>query len=239
MDNLSLLSCIVDQPFFRLKCGLNHIVISVVAKSCDSILASISEILLVSTPSSIPPSATNRQESPSTLTRPAFYDLAQECYTYALELATYDQTRVNLQQCHRFNTWFQQARQYSQLQVPLQAIQNARPIARWQILALAIVAGVILFLALGTRLPRLSNAIFFSSYFFFLILLYFVPERLYGTTIEQIEGKVLRVVDALEKMLMAGEMEFTEAAFFQVKENLQNARRELRQQIDLAHRRWR
>ena len=49
----------------------------------------------------------------------------------------------------------------------------------------------------------------------------------------------LRVVDELERILLEGDTGFTPAAFFQVKENLTEARRELRQQIDLAHRRWR
>jgi hypothetical protein len=74
---------------------------------------------------------------------------------------------------------------------------------------------------------------------FGLIILYFIPERVYGTTIELLEGKLLRVVDALDRLLTSGQVEFSEAAFFQVRENLEAARRELRQQIDLAHRRWR
>jgi hypothetical protein len=69
------------------------------------------------------------------------------------------------------------------------------------------------------------------------MLLYFVPERLYGTTVELLEGKVLRVVDELDRMLQANEIGFTEAAFFKVRDNLSAARRELREQIDLAHRR--
>lgn len=175
----------------------------------------------------------------SSLTRPAFYELAHFCSSYAQELAGYDQTRVYLKQCHQFNQWFQQVRNYQQLVAPLRTVTGARPIARWQVMTLAALLGVVLLFLVGGRLPRLSHAFLLSGYVFLWIMLYFVPERLYGTTIEQIEGKVLRVVDALEQLLMSGEMDFTEAAFFQVKENLQNARRELRQQIDLAHRRWR
>jgi hypothetical protein len=44
-----------------------------------------------------------------------------------------------------------------------------------------------------------------------------------------------RVVETLEKILLSQEMQFSEAAFFQVKENLQIAHEELRQQIHLAH----
>jgi len=191
----------------------------------------------VSTPSSA--TTTEQSATPTPLTRPAFYELAEFCHKYALELAGYDQTRVDLAQCHQFNEWFRRVRQYRELTSSLESVQLARPIARWQVMTLAAVLGLVIYFVLGIRFPRLTNAFFFSGYFFFLIVLYFVPERLYGTTTEQIEGKVLRVVDALEKILMVGDMEFTEAAFFQVKENLQRARHELRQQIDLAHRRWR
>jgi hypothetical protein len=86
---------------------------------------------------------------------------------------------------------------------------------------------------------RVSPAVWSSSTVFGLIILYFIPERVYGTTIELLEGKLLRVVDALDRLLTSGQVEFSEAAFFQVRENLEAARRELRQQIDLAHRRWR
>ncbi|MCC6457318.1 MAG: hypothetical protein IT328_20355, partial [Caldilineaceae bacterium] len=43
---------------------------------------------------------------------------------------------------------------------------------------------------------------------------------------------------SLEQMLQADELGFSEAAYFRVKENLESARRDLREQIDLAHRRW-
>lgn len=173
------------------------------------------------------------------LTRPEFYRLTESCRDYALELAQYDQTRVNLPQCHKFNAWFQNVKTFAQLEPMLRTIQGARPIARWQVLTLAVVLGLILYLAFVPRLPRLFSISFPPSYFVLMILLYFVPERFYGTTIEMIEGKVLRVVDALEQVLMEDSLELTEAVFFRAKENLQSARHELRQQIDLAHRRWR
>ncbi len=188
---------------------------------------------------SMQPSEPTTDVTAQTLTRSAFYRLTESCRDYALELAQHDQTRVNLRQCHQFNRWFTDVRSYAPLAEKLQTVKGARPIARWQVMVLAALFGAVLFLAMGTRLPRVANASFLTGYFFLLIVLYFVPERFYGTTIEMIEGKVLRVVDTLEALLMAGEMGFTEAAFFQAKENLQNARKELRQQIDLAHRRWR
>jgi hypothetical protein len=46
------------------------------------------------------------------------------------------------------------------------------------------------------------------------------------------------VVDVLDELLHTKELGLTEAAFFRVKENLEEARRELREQIDLAHRRF-
>ena len=89
------------------------------------------------------------------------------------------------------------------------------------------------------RAYRLLSSSFVTTYVFFLFFFYFVPERFYGTTVELIEGKVLRIVEMLEAILQKGDLGFTEAAYFQAKENLQAARTELRQQIDLAHRKWR
>lgn len=188
---------------------------------------------------SMQPSEPTTDATQQTLTRSAFYKLTESCRDYALELAQHDQTRVNLRQCHQFNAWFADVRSHAPLAEKLRIVKGARPIARWQVMVLAAVFGILLSLLFGARLPRLVNASFLTGYCFLLIVLYFVPERFYGTTIEMIEGKVLRVVDTLEALLMTGEMGFTEAAFFQAKENLQDARKELRQQIDLAHRRWR
>lgn len=172
------------------------------------------------------------------LTRKELYDLAARCRSYAQELARHDQTRVNLQHCHEFNQWLAKVKSYDLLARPLASLQAARPIARWQIMVLAGVVGLILIFALPGRVDRTLSSIITSGYFVSLIILYFVPERLYGTTIELLEAKVLRVVDALDQLLHTQELGLTEAAFFRVKENLEAARRELRQQIDLAHRRF-
>lgn len=170
------------------------------------------------------------------LTRHEFYKLTERCRDYAAELALCDQTRVNLQQCHQFNQWLPQLKAYDRLAHPLQALKPARPIARWQLLIIAVVLGIILFNLMPLATTRLGRNSFFSAYALLLFLFYFVPERFYGTTVELIEGKVLRIVDVMEELLMHGELGFTEAAFFQAKTNLELARRELRQQIDLAHR---
>jgi hypothetical protein len=68
-----------------------------------------------------PPSA------PRHLDRKAFYDLAAECRTYAAELANFDQDRVNLKECHRFNAWLAHLRHYDRLASRVAAISTARP----------------------------------------------------------------------------------------------------------------
>lgn len=170
------------------------------------------------------------------LTRREFYQLAERCRAYALELAHFDQARVNLQQCHEFNRWLVELKRYDLLAAPLRALKPARPVARWQLFTIGLVLGLILFALISSRFARTENAIFFYSYVGGLVVLYLLPERLYGTTIELLEGKLLRIVDTLDGLLAENKLGFTEAAFFQVKENLEAARRELRQQIDLAHR---
>ncbi len=170
------------------------------------------------------------------LTRREFYKLAEHCRAYALELAHYEQTHVDLKQCHEFNRWLAQIKLYDLLDPPLATLKPARPIARWQLLVLGIVLGMLIMAALSEGGTRIGSTAFLYAYSAGLIIFYFVPERFYGTTIELLEGKVLRVVDALEGLLMNNQLDFTDAAFFQAKENLEIARRELRQQIDLVHR---
>jgi hypothetical protein len=191
--------------------------------------------LLRSSPLSVRPSS-----PPETirLTRKEFYTLAEQCRAYAAELARYEQSRVSLKHCHAFNLWLATVKRYDLLARPLADMGAARPIARWQVLTLAILVGVIAMLALAGRVGGGLHTTLTYSYFFSLVIFYFIPERLYGTTIELLEAKVLRVVDALDHLLTGQELGFTEAAFFRVKENLETARRELREQIDLAHRRW-
>jgi hypothetical protein len=168
------------------------------------------------------------------LNRREFFRLTERCRDYARELARFDQSRVDLAQCHKFNNWLPELKAYDLLAPTLRTLQPARPVARWQIMMLAGLLGLVVMLFLASRHVRVMG--FSYTYLLSLFVLYFVPERLYGTTVELLEGKVLRVVDALEQMLLNGELGFTEAAFFQARENLENARRELREQIDLAHR---
>ena len=169
------------------------------------------------------------------LTRKAFYQLAIECRERALDLARHDQHRVVPAQCGLFNRWLAQLKGYDKLNASIGLIPAALPLTRWHLMG---VTGLLWFLVvwfvgqdMGTTGQRILGVALTAS----LILLYFLPERLYGTTVELLEGKVLRVVETLEKILQSQEMQFSEAAYFQVKENLQAARQELRQQIHLAH----
>ncbi len=171
------------------------------------------------------------------LTRKEFYDLADYCHQYALDLARHDQSRVSLKHCYEFNEWLARIRTYDLLAPFLSELKPARPIARWQLMVLGAVLWLIISAVLPASLAQTTRSVALYGFLFMLILFYFVPERLYGTTIELVEGKVLRVVETMEKLLQGDKLDFTEAAFFQVKETLEAARDELRQQIDLAHRR--
>lgn len=174
--------------------------------------------------------------APLRLDRKAFYELAAECRSYATDLANYDQDRVNLKQCHRFNAWLAHVRRYDKLAPRIATLSAARPVARWQIVTLIVVIWLILVMALSGRVSREWQMVLTSGWLLTIIAMFFIPESFYGTTIELLEAKVLRVVDALLEILNSGAMEFTEAAFFQARQNLLDARAELRLQIDLAHR---
>lgn len=174
--------------------------------------------------------------APLPLDRKAFYDLAAECRLYAAELANFDQHRVNLKQCYRFNGWLAHVRRYDKLAPYLATMPAARPVARWQILTLMAAVWVILALALPGRVSQQWTTLLVGSWLLTIVAVFFIPEAFYGTTIELLEAKVLRVVDALLEILNSGAMEFTEAAHFKVRDDLIAAREELRQQIDLAHR---
>jgi len=172
----------------------------------------------------------------TSLNRREFYKLAERCRAYALELAHFDQSRVNLPQCHEFNRWLAGIKRYDLLAAPLQSLRPARPIARWQIVTLGVVLGLLLWATFSARIAQSGGSTLLYGYFALIVVLYLLPERLYGTTTELLEGKLLRIVDTLDELLTNHNLDFSEAAFFQVKANLEAARRELRQQIDLAHR---
>lgn len=172
------------------------------------------------------------------LTRREFYRIAQECSARAIELARYDQHRVRLDFCHDFNEWLYSLKAFTGLNPLIASITPARPIARWQILVAGGLIGILAFFFLFARMGQPWGSIFSYAYVIALLILFFLPERLYGSTVEMLEAKTLRIVESLESILLSGQMDFSEAAYFQVKDDLALARKELRQQIDLAHRRF-
>jgi hypothetical protein len=174
--------------------------------------------------------------TPIPLTRKDFYDLSVYCRTYAADLARYDQHRVNLKECNQFNSWLAQVKRYDKLRPALHDLAPARPIARWQIMVLLAVLWLILWLALPGRVDRGLMAAMLVGGMGTIVVTMFLPESLYGTTMELLDAKVLRVVDALLELLTSDKMDFSEAVYFKAKENLTAAREELRLQIDLAHR---
>jgi hypothetical protein len=174
--------------------------------------------------------------SPVPLTRKEFYDLTVYCRTYTSELARFDQHRVNLKECNRFNTWLAEIKRYDKLAPLLRDLAPARPIARWQIMVLLAVLWLILWMALPGRVDRGLQAALLVGGMGTIVVTLFLPESLYGTTMELLDAKVLRIVDVLLSLLNSGKMDLSEAVYFKAKENLTAAREELRLQIDLAHR---
>ena len=180
-----------------------------------------------------------RPQSPAPLTpltRKEFYELTAICRAYALDLARFDQHRVNLKECYKFNAWLAGLRRYDRLVEPLRTLKPARPVARWQIMVIEAVAWFILAAALPNYVSRNLTSAILVAMTLLIISNFFIPESVFGTTIELLQAKVLRVVNLLTDMLENGSLEFSEAAFYHARENLQIAHDELRQQIDLAHR---
>lgn len=177
---------------------------------------------------------TPRASSPL-LTPKILYDLAGQCQTFANDLARHDPHKVDLEMCHRYNDWLSTLRSYEMLTRRI-VLRTARPIARWQLITLGAVIWFFLNIALPNRLDRIYSSAFVSSWLLGLIILYFIPQQFYGTTVELLEAQLLLLVDALLELSQNGEIQLTEAVFFRVKEILESTRHELRQQLDLAHR---
>lgn len=170
------------------------------------------------------------------LTRKELYNLAEKCNEVAQELARQEQNRVSLKHCYEFNRWLPELKSYDLLAPELAQLKAARPIARWQLMTISAMLVVLIMVALPSGYVRPLRMIFFAISTFLLLCIYLIPERLYGTTIELVEGKVLYIVDQLDNHLTSDVLDFSEAAFHRIKQNLHEARLELRQQIDLAYR---
>ncbi len=142
-------------------------------------------------------------DAPKELSRKAFYDLAKEVRTY------------------------------DKLGPRLMHLKQARPITRGMVLA-AVLALWLSMVLIGIRVMPQFPALFGLGIAVSLIFLVFmVPPSVYGTSVEAIEGRVLVVVEALQDLLEHGDMQFSEAAYFQVRNTLREAADELRQQVYL------
>ncbi len=173
------------------------------------------------------------------LTRNEFYKLSRECREYALRLAKYDQRQVDRQVCNEFNLFLARVREYDRLQPVVAKIMPARPLTRAMVMIVYTVLNLVLMLLLSPALGRLGMSTALSIFGIGLLVIFFVPQGWYGTTVEQIEGKVLRVVQALQGILTSDALQLSEAVYFQVKELLDEAAAELRQQVFLANERVR
>lgn len=167
------------------------------------------------------------------LTRKEFYDLAKECRDYALRLANHDQDSVDRGLCREFNQFLARVRAYDTLGPRLTQLRTARPITRGMVLA-GVLAIWLVMVLVGIRVMPQFPALFGLGISLSLIFLVFlVPPSVYGTSVEAIEGRVLVVVEALQDILEHGDMQFSEAAYFQVRDTLREAADELRQQVYL------
>lgn len=172
-------------------------------------------------------------DAPKELTRKAFYDLAKECRDYAMRLANHDQDSVDRAVCREFNQYLARVRTYDKLGPKLAHLKQARPITRGTMLA-AVLALWLAMVLIGIRVMPQFPAFFGLGISVSLIFLVFlVPPSVYGTSVEAIEGRVLVVVEALQDLLEHGDMQFSEAAYFQVRDTLREAAEELRQQVYL------
>jgi hypothetical protein len=166
------------------------------------------------------------------LTRHEFYKLAHECREFAHRLATHDQDSVDRAMCGEYNAFLPRVRSYDRLREPLSRLRPARPISRLMVLTW-LIAGWMVLVLLGRQLPRPAYLLLLSLAPFLIMSLFLVPQSLYGTTIEAIEGHLLVVVQTLQQILHSGEMDFTEAVYFVLRDVLQETADDLRQQVYL------
>ena len=165
------------------------------------------------------------------LTRKEFYDLAHECRDYALRLANYDQDSVNRALCKEWNAFLPRVRAYDSLRPRLVRLHRARGITRAIVLGSALLAYFFIVLVVVRLIPRATSPLLLGISAMLILVVALVPPSLYGTSVEAIEGRVLVVVEALEGML--DQEQFTEAAYFAVRDVLREAAAELRQQVFL------
>lgn len=164
------------------------------------------------------------------LTRAEFYKLAQRCHAFSARLATRDHDVVDPEMCAEFNAFLKQAQRYDRLAGALASLRPARPITRQMVLGVTLALWLLTLFFGGLVLAPTAWILVLSWSSTAILLVLLIPQSTYGTTVEQIEGRVLAVVEALQQLLAGGEMGFTEAAFFQVRDLLQETAADLRQQ---------
>ncbi|HNS03309.1 MAG TPA: hypothetical protein PKM78_13135 [Anaerolineae bacterium] len=174
------------------------------------------------------------------LTRKEFYTLAKECHAYAMRLANFDQDSVNYALCQEFNQFLVHVRSYDKLAPRLTHLKPVRPITRAMVLA-AVLAFWLSVILIGARImPQFPVMLLLGVAVSLIFLVFLIPPGLYGGSVEAIEGRVLVVVEALQHLLDQGDMQFSEATWFQVRDILRAAADELRQQVYLNRApRWR
>lgn len=167
------------------------------------------------------------------LTRKEFYQLAHDCREYALRLATHDQDSVDRKVCHEFNRFRERVATYDQLEKTAASMEPARPVTRWLVITITLAIWLVCVLIATLVLTQLSAGLLLGLTTILIFTVLMVPPRLYGTSVEAVEGRVLLVVEKLQAMLQADELDFSEAVFFQVRDLLREANAELRQQVYL------
>ena len=113
----------------------------------------------------------------------------------------------------------------------LAQLQPARGITRAIVLVAALLANFIIVLLVVRLFPQAMSPLFLGISAMLVFVAAVIPPSLYGTSVEAIEGRVLVVVEALEGLL--DQQQFTEAAYFEVRDTLRQAAAELRQQVSL------
>ncbi len=167
------------------------------------------------------------------LTRKEFYQLAHDCREYAMRLATHDQDSVDRLVCHEFNRFRERVASYDPLQATAASLGKARPVTRWLVIIITLAIWLVCVLIATQFLTFLSAGLLLGLTTILIFTVLMIPPRVYGTSVEAVEGRVLVVVEKLQAMLQTDELGFSEAAFFQARDLLREANAELRQQVYL------
>ncbi|MEZ4766907.1 MAG: hypothetical protein R2844_00570 [Caldilineales bacterium] len=167
------------------------------------------------------------------LTRKEFYQLAHDCRDYAMRLATRDQNSVDRLACHEFNRFRERVAGYEQLGATAASLEKARPVTRLLVITATLGIWLICVLIATQFLAFLTAGLLLGLTTMLIFSVMMIPPRVYGTSVEAIEGRVLVVVEKLQAMLTADDLGFSEAAFLQVRDVLREANAELRQQVYL------